>query len=247
MGLKLRRNRSETLKGGDWNIYARNPETLARRVVVPNLHSNKKQSAEALLAAQLRNYLGERLPEYMVPATVVVSPHLPLNASGKLDRNALPQPPLEDLGTEIEAPRTSTEARIAAIWRKVLKLDQVGREANFFALGGHSLLATQVVSRIRADFMVELPLRVLFTAPTVAGLAEHIERALARKTEKEIPAIEPASREGRLPLSFAQQRLWFLSQMEGVSEAYHVPSGCDCGRSGRAALAPCAGPDCGAA
>ena len=118
-----------------------------------------------------------------------------------------------------EAPVGEMETKLAEVWAEVLQLEKVGRHDNFFHLGGHSLLATQVVSRIREVFQVELPLRVMFEAPTVAGLARRVE-SLARI---ETPPLQRCSREGPVPLSFAQERLWFLSRYEADASLYNVP------------------------
>ena len=133
-------------------------------------------------------------------------------------RNSLPIPNLDLTTPNYTAPRNSTEANIANIWQEVLH-QQVGIDDNFFELGGHSLLATQVVSKIRQSLAVELPLRCLFEYPTVAELAQQLKSSAST----EMPAIKPVSREGNLPLSFAQQRLWFLAQLEPNSPAYNIP------------------------
>ncbi|HEX2094169.1 MAG TPA: phosphopantetheine-binding protein, partial [Longimicrobiaceae bacterium] len=126
-------------------------------------------------AAELRARLRERVPEYMVPSAFVVLEALPLTPSGKLDRRALPAPGRGDAGRAYLAPRTTAEELLAAVYAEVLRVERVGADDDFFALGGHSLLATRVVSRVRHAFGVDLPLRALFEAPTVAGLAARVE------------------------------------------------------------------------
>jgi acyl carrier protein len=173
---------------------------------------------------ELREHLRARLPEYMVPAAVVLLNEMPLTSSGKLDRRALPAPEeVEGVGESYAAPRTAIEELLCGIWSDVLGLDQVGVESNFFDLGGHSLLATQVVSRVREAFGVELAVRSMFETPTVAGLAEQIE-ALSREAHSmAAPPIVRVLREGGAPLSFAQQRLWFMDQLEPGTSLYNLP------------------------
>jgi len=176
-------------------------------------------------AAELRAWVKERLPEYMVPVAWVEMQRLPLSPNGKVDRKHLPLPEYQrpERAGEYQGPRTPAEEVMAGIWAEVLKLEQVGVHDQFFELGGHSLLATQVVSRIRQGFQVELPLRALFEAPTVAGLTERVE-ALQREQQGMLaPPIRQVPRTGPLPLSFAQQRMWFLDRLEPGSSAYTVP------------------------
>ncbi|HVS00902.1 MAG TPA: amino acid adenylation domain-containing protein, partial [Thermoanaerobaculia bacterium] len=171
-----------------------------------------------LAAGELRAFLEGLLPGYMVPQAFVQLPSLPLTPNGKVDRKALPAPETRPAGV-YAAPRTQVEELLAGLWAEVLGLERVGVEDNFFELGGHSLLATRVVSRVRQTLAVELPLRDLFEAPTVAGLAGRVERA---ELEARMPRIERMSRTGDLPLSFAQQRLWFLDRLEPDSSAYNL-------------------------
>jgi len=175
---------------------------------------------------ELRQFLQKLLPDYMVPTAFVLLEALPLTPNGKVDRRVLPAP--EQVDTELEgtsmAPRTPTEEMVAGIWVQVLALGQVGIHDNFFELGGHSLLATQVISRLRKTFQVELPLRCLFESPTVAGLAQSLETAMRASQESEVPLIQPVPRDGNLPLSFAQQRLWFLNQLAPDSPFYNIPA-----------------------
>src|SRR5262249_49078442 len=136
----------------------------------------------------------------------------------------LPAPERQSGGGESHvAPRTPVEEVLAGIWAEVLGLDHVGAEGHFFELGGHSLLATRVMSRLRGAFGVELPLRDLFEAPAVAGLAARIEMARRSGAVSSAPPLIPVPREGPLPLSFAQQRLWFIDQLEPGSSLYNIP------------------------
>ncbi len=174
----------------------------------------------------LRSFLKEKLPEHMVPALFVLLDALPLMPNGKVDRRALPAPDRTrpELDKEFVPPRTPAEELLSEIWAQVLDIERVGIYDNFFDLGGHSLLATQVVSRIREAFQVELPLRRLFEVPTVAGLAESIAVAQSAGQNLLAPPILPIPRDGNLPLSFAQQRLWFIDQLEPGNSAYNIPA-----------------------
>ncbi|MEE8586484.1 MAG: amino acid adenylation domain-containing protein, partial [Acidobacteriota bacterium] len=174
-----------------------------------------------LTSEELSGYLGEMLPSYMVPSLFVQLETLPRMPNGKLDRQSLPRPEsVLGRGREFVAPRDPIEAKLAGIWKELLGIDQVGVHDDFFQLGGHSLLATQVISNIRKVFSLELPLRTIFEAPTVAGLAGRIERACPKAP---LPAIVPSGRGGRIPLSFAQQRLWFLDRLVPDSPFYNIP------------------------
>ncbi|HEX8273687.1 MAG TPA: amino acid adenylation domain-containing protein [Longimicrobiaceae bacterium] len=174
-------------------------------------------------ADALREHARRSLPEYMVPAAFVALDRLPAIPSGKLDRRALPAPDHAPAEERYVAPRTPVEEVLAGIWADVLRLERVGVEAGFFELGGHSLLAMRAVSRVREVFGVELPLRALFEAPGVAALAERVE-ALRRAEPSTLPPVAPADRSGPLPLSFAQERLWFLHRLQPRSAAYNVPA-----------------------
>ncbi|HEY0169967.1 MAG TPA: amino acid adenylation domain-containing protein [Pyrinomonadaceae bacterium] len=175
-------------------------------------------------AAELRGHLREKLPAYMVPSTFLLLEDLPLTRGGEVDRRRLPAP--DEAGGEVKeghvAPRTLTEEVLAGVWAGLLKAERVGVNDNFFDLGGHSLLATQLVSEVREAFGVELPLRRLFERPTVAGLAESIEESLRDGRGAQTPPITRRPRDGRLPLSFAQQRLWFIHQLEPENATYHI-------------------------
>ena len=173
----------------------------------------------------LRGLLHDTLPDFLVPSALVTLASLPLTPNGKVDRRALPAPggSAAEEDEQKVAPLGTTEELIAGIWTEVLGRERIGRHDDFFELGGHSLLGTQVVSRVRAAFAVELPLQKLFEAPTVAGLARTVRSACERERGTEAPPILRVPREGGLPLSFAQQRLWFLDQLEPGSAAYNVP------------------------
>ncbi len=177
-----------------------------------------------LAAEEVRAHAGAALPEYMVPAAVVVLEKLPLTPSGKTDRRALPAPDLAADGGAYVAPRTAAEAALAAVWAETLGVPRVSVHDGFFALGGHSLLAMRLVSRARAALGVEIPVRAVFEAQTVAELAARLGRAPGSAAPHAPPPIAPADRSGPLPLSFAQERLWFLHRLAPASVAYNVPA-----------------------
>ncbi|MGZ4163608.1 MAG: non-ribosomal peptide synthetase, partial [Tumebacillaceae bacterium] len=181
---------------------------------------------DLVLALELRDLVKRTLPNYMMPATFMPITRIPMNASGsKVDRRALPTPQLNLALIEQKyvAPKTETERLLSGIFSEVLGLEKVGTSDDFFTLGGHSLLATQVVSRIRETFGAELPVRSLFDTPTVSELAERVEEnRQVQETTTEQPIL-PATRSGDTPLSFAQQRLWFLDQFLPDKSVYNVP------------------------
>ncbi len=210
--------------------------------------SGGASAAAGLQPAELRDFLKAFLPASMVPSAWVALAALPLTPNGKLDRRALPEPPelsaaLSAGEREVAAPRTPVEERIALIWADVLGLARpaasapaggesgseiasdiaFGIDEDFFALGGHSLSAARVASRLRQTFGVELALRELFEAPTVAELALRVEAAAAAGVDAEVGPLVPVARGGPLPLSFAQQRLWFLDRLAPDSPAYNIP------------------------
>jgi natural product biosynthesis luciferase-like monooxygenase protein/amino acid adenylation domain-containing protein len=180
--------------------------------------------APAPTVDELRRFVGKTLPDYMVPSAFVALDALPRTPNGKVDRARLPEPDLSslELGTGYVAPRTPVEEMLAAIWASVLGVDRVGVEDNFFTLGGHSLMGMRVMARVRQAFNVDVPLRRLFEAPTIARLAESIETANRAVAGRAMPPIRAVARDRALPLSFAQQRLWLLNQLEPESAAYNL-------------------------
>ncbi|WP_436386012.1 amino acid adenylation domain-containing protein [Amycolatopsis sp. MEPSY49] len=189
--------------------------SVARAVVIARSGALIAYVAPSGDPAALRASLAERLPDYLVPAAIVVLPELPVNANGKLDRAALPDPEIRTSG---RVPRTPAEQALCDLFADVLGVPQVGPDDGFFTLGGHSLLATRLVSRIRALLGVEVPIRAVFDAPTPARLAELLDPGRESR-----PALVPVERPEVLPLSFAQQRLWFLDRLDGLSATYNIP------------------------
>jgi amino acid adenylation domain-containing protein len=179
---------------------------------------------EPVTSDNLRQHLKQSVPEYMIPGAFVSLDKLPLSPNGKVDRKALPAPERgSDEGTTSRiAPRNAIEEVVAGIWSEVLQCQQLGVHQDFFELGGHSLLATQVLSRVRQAFRIELPLRVLFEAPTIASLAQRVASLAKKESGIEIPPMRRADRTKRIPLSFAQQRLWFLDQLEPLNPLYNI-------------------------
>ncbi|KAG0000806.1 hypothetical protein BGZ80_006305, partial [Entomortierella chlamydospora] len=174
------------------------------------------------LANSLRSHLVERLPEYMVPAAYVRLDVLPLTPNGKLDRRALPAPDENAFARQTyEAPQGEIEIALAQIWAELLNLDRVSRNDNFFVLGGHSLLVVRLMNRV-ATLGVQLPLSSLFASPCLSKFAEVVAIHLSGENCP-VSSITLISRDGELPLSFAQQRLWFLAQLDGVSDTYNIP------------------------
>ncbi len=176
--------------------------------------------------SSLRAFLKSKVPAYMVPSQFVTLDALPLTPTGKVDRRALPAPgapedrPVSPAGSF----RSPVEEIVAGIWSELLRVDSIGPYDDFFALGGHSLVATRLMARVRRSFGVEIPLRRLFETPTVQGLARGVEQALRRGAGLELPPLAPVGRDEPLPLSFTQERLWFLDRLEPGSAAYHIPS-----------------------
>jgi amino acid adenylation domain-containing protein len=183
------------------------------------------KSDDSITTNQLREFLKQKLPEYMVPATFVSLDTIPLTPNGKIDRKALPIP--DGISQEIEyiAPRTPSEEIIANTFATVLNLQDIGINDNFFTLGGHSLLATQLISRLRLAFSLEIPLRAVFESPTVTQLDTTISQLRIQEQGLTLPPIQviEGNRE-QLPLSWAQERLWFLNQLEGTSATYNIPA-----------------------
>ena len=210
-------------------VVARDDVRGLKRLIaylVPTASAAASEHRPELSAEGVKTFLGEYLPDYMIPAAFVMLDELPLTISGKIDRRSLPEPAQQDdeqcLG--FVPPATAVEEMLAGIWSELLGKRQVGIHQSFFELGGHSLLATQILSRVREVFKVELPLYELFERPTVAQQAASVETLLRAGEQLDAPPIERVARNIDLPLSFAQQRLWFLDQLKPNSSFYNIPS-----------------------
>jgi amino acid adenylation domain-containing protein len=195
-----------------------NPKSLVAYVVGSN--------EPTPTVAELRGFLQERVPEFMIPSVFMFLDVLPLMPNGKIDRDALPSPDgaRPQLDPAFVEPRTEIEELVAQIWCELLKRDRIGVYDNFFELGGHSLLATRAVARLQNNFQVDLPLRKLFELPTVAGLAEYIDKLRRSSAGTSIMPIVRANRHQALPLSFSQRRLWYLQKVDPNLSAYNIPA-----------------------
>jgi amino acid adenylation domain-containing protein len=217
------------IEPGEIESLLRHQPGVKDAVVVAHGESSHRQLVAYLLAESgvpdlqaTRESIRRRLPDYMVPAHFVVLSEFPLTANGKLDRTRLPPPAVEDAPTENNRrPLTATAEVLAGLWREVLKKETVGSEDNFFHLGGNSLVAMQLIARIRTRFHRQLPLAMVFTSPTLCGMAAEIDAEQRGEVfDTVIPRID---RNKPLPLSFAQERLWFLHQLEPENPFYNIP------------------------
>ncbi|MFG6107743.1 amino acid adenylation domain-containing protein [Leptothoe sp. EHU-05/26/07-4] len=211
-------NKCPTISQGIVQVYG---TSSSHRQLVAYLVANHDQP---LVVENVRQFLQQRLPAYMIPSVFMELETLPLTANRKIDRRALPKPNLSSaIQRAYTPPRTPTEEVMVNIFADILDIDRVGIHDNFFDLGGHSLLATRIVSRMRAAFQLDIPLRSLFEAPTVAELGQVVQD-LQHTEETPPPSIDAVSRNHNLPLSWAQERLWFLDKLEGASLTNNMPS-----------------------
>lgn len=214
-------NKCGSISQGVIIVHGSSSDRLLVAYVVPN-HD------QSLDIETVRQFLQQRLPAYMIPSSFIVLEALPLTANRKVNRRALPRPDLTNrFQQDHTPPRNPTEAEIVAAFVDILDLEQVGIHCSFFDLGGHSLLATRVVSRLRATLNIDIPLRLLFEAPTAARFAKAIEEQQEKQqstsTPMSVTEIEAVSRDQALPLSWAQERLWFLDKLEGGNVTNNMP------------------------
>ncbi|MCI5055678.1 MAG: phosphopantetheine-binding protein, partial [Flavobacteriales bacterium] len=182
--------------------------------------NNQRRSVDV---ANVRESLLNNLPEYMIPSLFIELAEMPLSPNGKIDRKALPKPEGREGLAAYQAPEGLIENGLATIWKELLQVERVGRNDNFFHLGGHSLIATRLISKIRQSESVEVPLRVIFDHPVLCDLAQVIEEEY--QSAGVLPPITRVKRDGLLPLSFAQQRLWFIEQLLANNNGlYHIPT-----------------------
>jgi amino acid adenylation domain-containing protein len=202
-------------------VVMASPDSSGDKSLVAYVVLHHKSTATVL---ELRRFLKQKLPDYMMPSEWVLLGQLPLTPNGKIDRLALGAiSPTRTTAQTFVPPRTPIEEILVNIWTEVLRVEAIGIHENFFELGGHSLKATRVTSRIRQAFGIELAIACLFEYPTIGSLAEHLEPLVHSQPGQKIPPIESAPRSSHLPLSFAQTRLWFLEQLQPNSALYHIP------------------------
>ena len=188
--------------------------------IVPGNSGRSFEHSHPFTVSELREYLLQQLPDYMIPSYFIQLDRMPLTTNGKIDRKVLPEPDESSIAPSVEyaAPVTDTEKKLATIWQELLKIGKIGRMDDFFELGGDSILANQCIARIREAFQVEIPLRKFFEQPYLKSLSWEIG-----KREQQALSIPKAPRDGEIPLSFAQERLWFLHTLDPESSAYFVP------------------------
>ncbi len=216
-----------SLYHGVSQVIAAIKEQLGNQYLIAYLtkKQNLKVISDSFSVENLRAFLISKLPDYMIPSYFIVLDKFPLNPNGKVDRNALPIPDFSarHVDSTYVAPQTLIEEDLCKIWSEVLKIKRIGVNDNFFELGGHSLLTIQVISRIKQHFNVDVTLRSLFEYPTVAKLSQAVSSLNDEKKLSFIPAITPVERTNPIPLSFAQERLWFLEQFLPGMALYNIP------------------------
>jgi amino acid adenylation domain-containing protein len=203
-------------------VISREDETRIQRYLCAYIVQQNSHGGEELTVSDLREYLLKELPDYMVPAYFIHVEKIPLTPNGKIDRKALPEPAKDMIktGAKYAAPANKTEEKIVEIWQAILGIERIGVEDDFFQLGGDSILASQCIARIREEFQVNLSLRKIFEQPLLKALSKEV---INQKQEIISLKIKKVSRNGDIPLSFAQERLWFLQKLDKNSMAYFVP------------------------
>ena len=199
-------------------IVVRDHESSGEKQLIGYVLPTKRST---LTAPELQSFLKDKLPGYMVPCAFLMLDALPKSPNGKIDRSKLPAPE-QPFNVLASTPRTEIEELVAQIWRDVLRIETIGVHDNFFELGGHSLLAVQIVSRVREAFDKEMPLSAIFDAPTIAGLAATIEKAISGRSN-DLPPIVRVPRDGPLPLSMNQEHLWRLDRMIPGTHFFNMP------------------------
>jgi amino acid adenylation domain-containing protein/FkbM family methyltransferase len=212
-------------KGSSINPITPHEERFKIRSLAYYANHPQQHKINQILIQELHGLLWEKLPDYMIPTNIVILDAIPLTPHGKVDRKALPVLEMAEDEDDYIPPDTPTEEIVCAIWSEILGRERLGIHDNFFDMGGHSLMATQVTSRIREAFHIELPVRGIFEYPTVMELSKAVEKLRYKKEINVRPSITPVSREHALPLSFAQERLWFLDQLERSSASYNMAGG----------------------
>ena len=206
-----------------YNIYALRKRLEKGLDALGNNEETRKKSWKEPqnVVREITGDIEKRLPDYMVPSSIVLMDQLPLTPNGKIDKKALPDPETNESGkSEYEAPGTEIEKVLVKIWQDLLKKERIGIHDNFFELGGHSLLAMRVISAVRRELQKEMVIKILFVNPTVKELARYVE---GQSKDSLLPSITAQPRPEFIPLSFSQERLWFIDKLEG-SLQYHLPS-----------------------
>lgn len=208
-------------------VYKGSEQADKRLVAYIVLAEREDDTPPESTVADIKDYLSELLPDYMVPAALMVVDKMPLNANGKVDRRALPAPDFggatenQQANRPYEAPATPHEQALATLWQKVLGMEKIGRQDHFFQLGGHSLLATRLAGQVQRELDIEMPLRTFFENPTLADQAVAMAKAESEQHSLRLPPLVPVARDGMIPLTFPQERIWFLMQLVPQNLAYN--------------------------
>ncbi|EAZ88188.1 non-ribosomal peptide synthetase, partial [Crocosphaera chwakensis] len=185
---------------------------------------NPCQTSSLKISQQIKEYLQEKLPNYMIPSVFIILETFPLTPNGKIDYHSFPEPDFSTLKKNYIAPRTTEQKILANLWSQVLKIENIGINDNFFELGGHSLLATQLVSLVKETLNIEISMSLLFEYPTISQLSKYLNILQKNNNILQLPSITPRQKQDNIPLSFSQQRLWFLHQLNPNNSAYTLSS-----------------------